>query len=103
MSHFFAAPQKKNRARARVQAKRLHCVVAISQMLRESPAVSLLPIKTAEILRTAMRESLPHNIVSRPKKGFGVPIADWIRGPLREMAHDLLAPDKLRREGFFRG
>jgi asparagine synthase (glutamine-hydrolysing) len=44
---------------------------------------------------------LPAGIVARPKRGFAIPVAQWLRGPLRDMAMDLLAPERLRRQGLF--
>ncbi len=44
---------------------------------------------------------LPASIVRRPKRGFAIPVASWLRGPLREMATDLLAPERIRRQGLF--
>jgi len=42
------------------------------------------------ILRRAVRPWLPGRVLDRPKKGFGMPIGAWLRGPLRALAHDLL-------------
>jgi len=52
------------------------------------------------ILKKAMKNWLPDEVIQRPKKGFGVPIAKWIKGPLRELFGDLLSPDRIKREGF---
>ena len=46
------------------------------------------------ILRKAMRGLLPDTIIDRPKKGFPVPISQWLRGPLRSFVQEhLLAQD----------
>jgi asparagine synthase (glutamine-hydrolysing) len=54
---------------------------------------------TKHVFKQAMMPWLPPGITSRPKKGFGVPVADWLRGPLREMMGDLLSHDRLVRQG----
>ncbi|MGH9868364.1 MAG: asparagine synthase (glutamine-hydrolyzing) [Candidatus Polarisedimenticolia bacterium] len=54
---------------------------------------------TKYILKRAMGPWLPPGITNRPKKGFGVPVATWLRGPLKGMMLDLLAAPRLRRQG----
>ena len=53
------------------------------------------------ILKKAMENLLPKNILHRPKKGFGVPIAEWLKGRLNPLMRDLLAPERLRTQGLF--
>ncbi len=53
------------------------------------------------ILKKALAGTLPKNILHRPKKGFGIPIAEWLKTRLNPLMHDLLAPERLKKQGLF--
>jgi len=53
------------------------------------------------IFKEAMQGVLPHDVVYRPKSGFGAPLRRWLRQELRAQVEDALDPAVLRRRGFF--
>jgi asparagine synthase (glutamine-hydrolysing) len=53
------------------------------------------------ILKKAMEDYLPRDLLYRPKQGFTVPVAAWFRGPLRESVAGLAGSEKLAACGFF--
>ena len=54
------------------------------------------------ILRQLLDRHVPRALIERPKMGFGIPLDQWLRGPLKEWGGDLLNEDRLRREGYLR-
>ena len=57
--------------------------------------------ETKWLLRQVLYQYVPRPLIERPKAGFGIPVGQWLRGPLREWAEALLDDARIRREGFF--
>jgi asparagine synthase (glutamine-hydrolysing) len=52
------------------------------------------------ILKQLAYRRVPQELLDRPKTGFDIPTAEWLRGPLRQWGEDLLDPARLRRQGY---
>jgi len=55
---------------------------------------------TKRLMRLALRDWAPPAIIRRPKKGFGAPVGEWLRGPLLELARATLSPARIRDAGW---
>lgn len=74
----------------------------VGQFAASIPVEYKLKGKTGKvILKEAMKDLLPQNILHRPKKGFGIPIAEWLKGRLNSLMRDLLSPERLKSQGLF--
>jgi asparagine synthase (glutamine-hydrolysing) len=63
--------------------------------------MKLRGLRSKFLLKRALRGILPDRILNRPKKGFGIPVAEWFRGPVKEQMLSVLSPERLSREGLF--
>jgi asparagine synthase (glutamine-hydrolysing) len=68
---------------------------------RIPPRLRLHGLTTKYLLRKAMAGRLPAAVTGGKKRGFNVPIPSWLLGELRDFTRDLLAPTRLRRQGWF--
>ncbi len=57
--------------------------------------------ETKWILKRALRDALPPRTLGRPKMGFNLPLDSWLRGELKDMAHELLLGPRARARGYF--
>ena len=56
--------------------------------------------KTKWILRKILSNYLPNSLINNDKKGFAIPINNWLRGPLKSWACDLLSESTIKRQGY---
>ena len=77
-------------------------VELVEHLGRVPAGLKLRRLETKYLLKMAMRDVLPPGIASRRKKGFGIPVAEWLKGGLRQQLEDELSPARLREQGLFR-
>jgi asparagine synthase (glutamine-hydrolysing) len=64
------------------------------------PSLKIKGGTTKWILREAMRDLLPQEVLRQPKASFGAPVGYWLSGELKEMTDDLLSEKRLRERGW---
>ena len=74
----------------------------VTQAARCHDSLRVKGTQTKVALRRLAQQHLPEAIVKRPKKGFGIPLAAWLRGPLKDWSGELLDPALLRRHNLVR-
>jgi asparagine synthase (glutamine-hydrolysing) len=52
------------------------------------------------LLRKALAPLLPKEVLRGPKQGFSIPVAAWLRGPLRGFAREVLSAENVSRQGW---
>lgn len=61
--------------------------------------LKLKGLRTKSLLREIALDYLPKEVVMQPKMGFGIPLADWLKGSLRNLVTQELSPTKIKKEG----
>lgn len=69
---------------------------------RMPPRLKLRGLTRKYVLKRALENLLPRDVIWRKKAGFGAPIRSWLRGPLQPLVNDLLSEETIKRRGIFR-
>ena len=76
-----------------------HRVAALAARIPLS--MKIRGIQGKHILRQLLYRQAPRELFERPKAGFAIPVGEWIKGPLRPWAEELLDPQHMCDEGYF--
>lgn len=68
---------------------------------RIPPELKLKRLTRKYILKRSMEGVLPHDVIWRPKAGFGAPVRSWLVGELKPLVDDLLSPTNIAARGLF--
>jgi len=75
----------------------------VSELALALPStLKVRPFATKRLVRKAVTRLLPKEVVEGKKQGFSIPVAKWLRGELQPVARDVLSPERIRRQGFFK-
>ena len=74
----------------------------IEMAARMPPRLKLRGLTRKYVLKRALENVLPKEVVWRKKAGFGAPIRSWLRGPLRPLVDDLLSEETVKKRSLFR-
>jgi len=75
----------------------------VAAFMRQVPAhYKINGLKQKYLLKRAMKNILPEEVIWRGKAGFGAPIRTWLREDLLDLEYDLLSEQAIRRRGFFK-
>jgi asparagine synthase (glutamine-hydrolysing) len=72
----------------------------IDFVTRIPSSLKLAGLETKHILKTAVKDLVPAEILHRPKQGFGVPIQEWINQQLRSRIRETLSESRTRQRGY---
>jgi asparagine synthase (glutamine-hydrolysing) len=64
-------------------------------------SLKLRGLKTKYLLKKAVTPMLPESIIRRPKKGFGIPVAKWLRSDFKPLVDELLSQSFVEKQGLF--
>jgi len=86
-----------------LEARVPFCDTLVAELAMALPARhKVRGFQKKRLLRAAVEPLVPREIIHGKKRGFSIPAAAWLRGDLEPFARDVLAPDTVRRQGFFR-
>src|SRR5260370_36750550 len=71
-------------------------------MARVPASLKLQGGESKHLLKSSLRGILPDAVLDRPKMGFGAPLAEWMRGSLKEMLVDSVLSDRAQTRGYFK-
>jgi asparagine synthase (glutamine-hydrolysing) len=75
----------------------------VSELALALPSrLKVRPFATKRLIRSAVARLLPKEIIEGKKQGFSIPVASWLRGELQPVAREVLSPERIRRQGFFK-